>query len=599
MHTRAAEKAAPSTVRLWTCVALLVAAVAVVFLDARHGALLAWDDDINITTNPHLRGLTWENLKWMFTDAGYMRRYVPLAWLGWGLEHALFGLTAVSCHLGNIGLHAANAVLVFLLLNRVLRFLHEGDAVSDRAMQWSAAAGALLWALHPLRVELVAWASGRIHGQASFFLLLATVAYLKAHEPRADNATRRRWVAAALAACTASLLTYPLGVTYVAVLLVIDVCLLRRWRAGAGFWRDAGNRAVWLEKLPFVAVTLVVLGITVVARFQAGAQWPAAPTLEQFGLWARAAQAFYLWAYYAWKPFVPFDLAPVYTTLVAFKPQEPRFVLSAVGVIAVTASLVSQRRRWPGALGLWVCHLAILVPLLGLTEYPHYPNDRYGHVQGVLGALALAALLVHMRSRSAGPAAAAAVASVAVGLGVLSWKQVGIWRDNETLFRGLLARIGNHPYRADIALRLGDVVRAQGHAAEAEQFYRQSLALRPGGARAGYVHWALAKLAEARRDPEQAIAHHRQAIALDPRLAEAWFDLGALLTGLGRSAEAIEILQRALALEPARPAGHVALGLALADQGRAVEAIAAVQAALRLDPQFAPARAALQRLERR
>lgn len=575
---------------------MMVAVVGVVFQSARTGALLAWDDDINLLGNPHVRGLTWENLRWMFTDTSHMRRYVPLAWLGWAVDDAWFGLTATSCHVGNILFHAANAVLVFLVLRAVLAAWQRSHGNPDTERGWlvAAAAGALLWAVHPLRVEVVAWASGRIYAQTAFFLLGSTLAYLKAAEP---GARTRAWRWTAFAAFVASLLTYPLGVSYVAVLVVMDLLLLRRIRPGVGWWRDPGNRAVWLEKIAYLAATAVVLGITLAARFHPTAMWAPPVSLEEFGAGKRAMQAFFIWAYYGWKPFVPTGLAPVYLTLVWFDPAEPAFVLSAAAVTAVTVVLVWRRRRWPAALALWLCHLAVLVPVLGLTEHPHYPNDRYSYLPGVLPSIALAASLVAWPRwrRLATPVAAA----VMVMLGALSVAQIGIWRDSETLFRYLYRHVGDTPYRADIALRLGDVLRVQGRVMEAELNYEESLRLQPTGVRAGYGHWGMGRVAQMRGRLDAAVGHYERAIQLAPALADPYVDLGELRLKAGRAGEAVDLLRRGVALEPARADAHLALGRALAQVGRPDEAAAAVREALRLNPQLEAPRPAPAPLERR
>ena len=165
----------------------------------------------------------------------------------------------------------------------------------------------------------------------------------------------------------ASLLTYPLALSYVAVLILIDFFPLRRF--GQGFFVPAARR-VWLEKVPFVLVFGLVFAATLWARGHGSWQWERPVNLEQFGLLSRVMQAFYIWAYYLWKPLLPFDLSPVYTTLGEFDPLSLRFVLSLALVVVITLILFWKRRQWPGLFALWLCHLVVLVPFLGLTEYP-------------------------------------------------------------------------------------------------------------------------------------------------------------------------------------------------------------------------------------
>src|ERR1035437_4034396 len=158
----------------WAALALCVAAVWAVFGGTRDFHFVLWDDDHNIQQNPHLGGVTWENLRWMFTDTAYSRRYLPLAWLGWNVEHDLAGLTPYSAHLGNVLFDLLNTVLVFLVIKAGLRLWLPGPkAAGHWAATVAATLGALIWALHPLRAEVVAWASGRIYAQAGCFLLVS------------------------------------------------------------------------------------------------------------------------------------------------------------------------------------------------------------------------------------------------------------------------------------------------------------------------------------------------------------------------------------------------------------------------------------------
>src|SRR4051812_19563619 len=123
---------------------------------------LAWDDDINIVFNPHLGPPTTQNVAWMLTDASYMRRYVPVGWLGFSAIYSVSGLSPDGYHVVNVGLHALNAALLYLVLWRLVARFCPATPTSGRTA--SATIGALLWALHPLRAETVGWASGLLYG---------------------------------------------------------------------------------------------------------------------------------------------------------------------------------------------------------------------------------------------------------------------------------------------------------------------------------------------------------------------------------------------------------------------------------------------------
>ncbi|MBI5801749.1 MAG: hypothetical protein HZA92_13635, partial [Verrucomicrobia bacterium] len=410
--------------RTTAIVLALIAVVFGVFFRTLESGFLRWDDDINVFENPRVQGLTAENLRWMFTDFEQAIRYKPLSWLAWALVHEVFGLNPFGYHLASVLLHCANAVLLFFLLRRLLQLTaspvgrdsvephlerseasaasisagdRNRDARSARASsvgKWGsteshptgamadacAALGALLWAVHPLRVEPVAWVTGLPYGLSLLFLLVATLFYLRVHSPSAGKWDY--WLS--VAAFALAVLSYPIVLGFVAVLVALDFFPLRRFGA-------AGHaRRILVEKVPFLALSLLLVAGTIYGRFHVTGSWDKPVTLENFPAFARAMQAFYLWAYYAWKPLLPLDLCPVYPVLMESRFNEAPFLLSALCVLAVSAVLFAKRRVWPAAAALWLAHLGLLVPMLGLTERPHYPHDRYGIINGILWSMALA-----------------------------------------------------------------------------------------------------------------------------------------------------------------------------------------------------------------
>ena len=565
-----------SVASTWGAAALLAVAVGVVFVQSVRGDFLPWDDDVNITGNPHLRGLNWEGVQWMFTDTAYMRRYVPFAWLGWALEQHFFGLTAVSAHVGNLLYHAVNAVLVFFLVRRLVPRREKNRATFTDNVAFTAA---LLWALHPLRVEVVAWASGRMYAQGACFALLGILAYLRAAEIAPGTRGQWGWLALSLAALAIAILTYPVFVPVVAVLPLIDLFALRRFEPGVPSWRGARNRAVWLEKIPFLALAGAIALVTIAARTKAQGIWAPPPTLAEFGLGDRIAQAGYVWSYYVWKPLVPFGLAPVYTTLVEFDPRGVIFIFSISSVVGVSAGLFWQRARWPGAWALWLAHLILIAPMLGLAEHPHYANDRYSYLQGVLGVIAIAWLV-----QAGGKSALWATVSAIAALGVLTSTQVKLWRDSETLFRRLYEHVGPTKYRADIAFRLGDVLRISGRFTDAAHYYEESLKILPHVARAAVPHTGLALIAAAEGRAQAALEHYKEAVRLDPNFAIAWAGLGELLIGVNNWTDAAAVLERAVALDGGDAAVREMFGAALVQARRPAEAVVQFQASLRLRP---------------
>ncbi|MEW6306458.1 MAG: tetratricopeptide repeat protein [Verrucomicrobiota bacterium] len=536
---------------------LLTALTFLVFGQALRADFVPWDDDINLYANPHHGSLSLERIHWMFTDLTYQWRYQPLSWLTWSLIHTLWGLDPFGYHLANLLLHSANAFLVFLLVRKILRLA--AGAGGNLATTVCAAVAAGVWALHPLRVEVVAWAVELLYCQALFFLLVSLLCYCEAM----TRATKRAgWYWASVAAFAASLLSFPLALGYLGVLLVADVFLFRK--LGPGHWLNGAAWQAYREKAPFALVTLVVAGINFYSRSHAPG-WTGPVSLEEFSLLERVMQAFYIWAYYAWKPWAPVDLSPVDTRLIWFQPGDWPFVLSAAGVVAVSVMLLVMRHRWPLALGLWLCHLALLVPLLGLTEHPHYPSDRYSVAVGICWSVLAGWILWKLWERRARRYAALGVTTVLLAvLAVMSQRQTRIWQNGEVLLETVLQRLGDDPYRADIHHRLGRVWAAQENYARAEEHLRAAVQLRPD--RAGW-HYDFFETLSAMGKRDEALAHAQQALRLDSNLPDLRNSIGVLLARQGQTAEAAKYFSAELELNPGHHTALANLALAQAQLG--------------------------------
>ena len=570
----------------------LVAVVFAVFFRTLESGFLRWDDDINVFENSRVQGLTAENLRWMFTDFEQAIRYKPLSWLAWALVHEVFGLNPFGYHLANVLLHCANTVLLFFLLRRLLKCgmrNAECEMESPAWLQVCAALGTLLWAVHPLRVEPVAWVTGLPYHLALCFALVATLLYLRSHAPEAELSARRRDYWLSVAAFALAVLSYPIVLGYVAALLALDYFPLRRFGGApasdpartssihqtAGAATDApqaGLRRVLLDKLPFLALSLLLVAGTVYGRFHVTGTWDKPVTLDNFPPRARAMQAFYLWAYYAWKPLLPLDLCPVYPVLMESTFNEPVFRLSALGVLAVSAMLFVKRRVWPAAFALWLAHLGLLVPMLGLTERPHYPHDRYSIINGILWSVAMAGLmwkLSQMRNKSVSVLACGAV--VVVMLGAVSWRQAAVWHSDLPFFTDMAAKLRSPHYRSQALMKLGNAHADLGDDTKAVASYRESLQVSPSSAMF-HLHFnhanALARLAQW----PNSIASYEVALRLKPDSASAVLNYGVALAAKGELDRAVEQLNRALQLNPQSADAHAQLAEVLTKQGNAEQA---------------------------
>ena len=271
----------------------------------------------------------------------------------------------------------------------------------------------------------------------------------------------------------------------------------------------------------------------------------------------------------------------MYTQLVSFNPLDWPFVLSAVAVLGGTAAFIWLRHRQPLLLALWLCHLALLVPMLGLTEHPHYPNDRYNYLSAIVWSVLVGAVLWQFRATRARPLLLIAVILVAGGCGLASFQQSKMWRNTVAFFGAILERLGNDPYRSDIHWRLGRVLARKGQHEAALKELATAVEINPKRTdpmveMAG-VYCHLGQLKDAQQWLERSLQ-------LNSRDALAHYNLAVVLEKLGKAPGALDYFQKAVALNPADVDYRLSLAGALETAGRAQEAESHVWEALRLAP---------------
>src|SRR6266566_1563356 len=378
----------------WMVPAGIALVVIACFLPTLRNDFVLWDDDLNFTDNPSYRGLSWRQLRWMFTTV-HGGHYQPLSWVTLGLDYTLWGMNPAGYHLTSVLLHAANAVLFYHVVLALLR----RAAVSGPALvlEGAAAVGALFFAIHPLRVESVAWASERRD----------VLAYLRMAEEEGSGRARR-WYLVSLACFVLSLLSQAWGITLPVVLLALDVFPLRR-------------APRLLEKAPYAALALGAAALAFVAQ----QHQPAMRTLAQHGALQRTAQAAYGLSFYLWKTVAPWRLSPAYLLEGRLDPAAPRYLLSFVAVAGITALLVFARRRWPSGLVAWACYAAIVSPVLGFVQTgPQIAADRYTYLACLPWAVLVAAA-VRRAALGHGRLAWTASAAALLVLGLLTIGQIG------------------------------------------------------------------------------------------------------------------------------------------------------------------------------
>ena len=566
---------------------LLVIAVAVVYSPVRGGEFLEWDDDHNVYNNEHLRELNGENLRWMFFDVGKDTRYKALGWMGWAVIYKWFGLNAGAFHVANVLVHAVNVCLVFLLILRFLAIAVPrtetsllGPINSDVAIATLAAA---LWALHPLRVEPVAWVTGFPYHLAMMFLLGALWFYLGIPHDRPAYRQHGYWLM--LGCYLAAIMSYPMPIGGVAIFFALNVFPFSR--VDLRSWQTLFGRETWrvvLELMPLVLISIAMLAVAIYGAHVRVGIHTKPPDLDTFPLLARGMQAAYVWCYYLWKPLLPFGLSPVYQTFAEFNPLDAKFLLSAVALVGVTWFVWQKRTSWPALAAFWIAHLGVLVPVLGINIQGHVASDRYSIIHGLLLSLALGHVLASLSRRGNTDRLLALASAAVVFCGSLSWQQCHVWLNNRTFFQRQLDTLPDGGAKAAAHFRMGNELRRVNDFPGAAKHYELAKKVYAGiripelPFQHGEVLYALGRFHEA-------IPQYEAALNLRTDAPEVWYGLAQSWLALGQLDPAAQVCEQALRLHPSVAEFHQDLAKIRQTQGRMEEAKAHAEAALRLGGQ--------------
>ena len=584
----------------------LAAATLVAFGPILRNGFVNYDDGDYVTTNPEvLSGLSWAGVKWAFT-AGHAGNWHPLTWLSHQLDVQLFKLQAWGHHLTSLLLHAANAVLLFLVLRRATRSAAGG--MSPAARDWLCAGVAGLFALHPLRVESVAWVAERKDVLSGFFFMLTLGAYVRYAERRREQegagretgGGRRGGFSAlgcylfALGFFALGLMSKPMLVTVPLVLLLLDYWPLERWReregGGAASAPGGGSpvslaapvltRLLW-EKVPFAVLSAASCVVTFLVQRKAGA----VHSLETIPLEFRITNALISYVRYAGKLVWPAKLAVFYPAPAEWPPLW--VALAALGLVGVSVLVVRAARRAPWLAFGWFWYGVMLIPVIGLVQVGQQAMaDRYTYLPLIglcVAGVWSGAELVRRRARAAVALAAAGAVALLAAAGALTWRQAGFWRDSTSLFEHALA-VTRENFVAHN--NLGVVLLDADQQAAALRHFTEAVRIKSNYPE-GLGNLALCRLKEGRTDEAEELLRR----SLQKReTVETWHNLGRMEEQRGRAAEAEQAYTKALRLRPNHAPSLMALGILLSGQHREEEALRYLQAAVRAAPENADAR---------
>ena len=532
----------------------------VLYLPVRHLRLTYWDD-LGYLKIAEANRLTWAGIKYAFTSTHIY--YQPLTWLSHGVDCVIWGNRYGGHHLQNIFWHALSALLVVVLAWQL------SGAWNQRERLLFAAWVALVFAVHPLQVEPVAWLAGRKTVLAGFFSLLCVITYLH----WAGRPAHRHWWWITIATYVAALLSKPMAVPLPVVLLALDFFPLRRQATAS--WRQ-----LLREKWPLFALAGIVTVLTFIGQADAGALRTIPLTLPERGLVVARSLIFY-----AWKTVWPAWLSPFYALGGEISLHNPEFQFSLAVCLIVAGIAFLTKQRWPVVLAASLTYVALVLPVSGLFQAGGQAvADRFAYLPLLAVTLLAGAGFVICWRRW--PVVVGLVLALHLGwLIVRTYEQIPVWTDNVTMWQAVVrqdpgSRIEyrfiaeglTDQRRYDEALRyaeiafalpndepdaqqkLGNTYRAiaagfieQHRFTECLQAAQRAIELLPNDAVA-HAAAGLAALKTAQYD--DAARELETALRLKADLPAARFNLACAYARLGRSAEADQELRQTLAAKP-------------------------------------------------
>ncbi len=540
----------------------LAAITLAVFWRTFHYGFVFFDDDIYVYDNPVVcGGLTLKGIATVFTHVE-CNFYHPLTMISLMLNYQLNGLQPGAYHLTNVLLHIVSAILLFLILRRMTGFT------------WRSAFVAAVFAIHPLRVESVAWVAERKDVLSGLFFMLTLWAYVS--YVQAPRSTLRYLVVVILFAL--GLLCKPSIVTLPFVMLLLDYWPLQRFGNGTAF--SVFVRLV-AEKIPLFVLSAAA---SVIAPIAEGKTMMI--SLAGVSLLARMSHPITTYVIYLKQLFYPAGLALFYP--LSFKDFSIWKLVAALALlVAISAVALAAWRKRPYLLVGWLWFVGMLVPMIGIMQVGGFAHaDRFTYLPtiGLCIALtwAVADLCAGWRHRSALLGGCAMI--MLVVLMICARIQAFYWQDSESLWTRTLACTSDNTVAHN---NLGAALAKKGEIDRAIIQFQEAIRLVPDYAQA---HNNLGGALDRKNRFDEAIQQFQEAIRLEPDFASAYYNLGGVLVKQDRLDAAIRQFQEAIRLKPDLAEARSDLGAALDKKGLVDEAINQFREAIRLKPDFAEAR---------
>ncbi|MDP2941837.1 MAG: tetratricopeptide repeat protein [Candidatus Omnitrophota bacterium] len=542
---------------------LILILTSAAFLPSLKNGFVNWDDDVYVTENPLIKNLSWGSVKEIFSSF-HQTNYHPLALFSYALEYHFFGLNPRAYHATNLILHLFNCLLVFWLIWLI------------RGRLTAAFIVALLFGIHPLHVESVAWVAERRDVLYAAFFLSSLVAYVYYIRER-----KRHYYWLSISGFILSLLSKAMAVSLPFLLLLLD------WQCGKRI-----NRESLREKIPFFALAAIFAAATLLAR--QGADVLSIDKLTM--LYSNLCLAGYGPLFYIIKTFLPFKLSCVYpygqNDIGIFKVIFFFSPALLMALLVATFSLRNLRKRIAfGALFYLICLSPAIIQMLPATQPEFIVADRYFYLASIGIFLLLADGLSWLYARSKRYARMLRAAVLLIFpiilsvLAALTWNRCLVWRDSVSLWTDVLAR-GPNPNSATAYINRGTFYLERKEYNKAYVDFMQAFKIEPN---AYEPYFNLASLNNSRGHYETALWLCGKALEINPGYLKAYNLLVAIYGKMGRHQEAVDVCRQLVERYPAYAQGYTDLCSAYGNTGNYTEAIKACQQALEIEPTLAVA----------
>ncbi len=533
-----------------------------VYISSLQNTFVSFDDTLYVINNTHIRTFNMAFFRWAFFDF-YAGNWHPLTWISHALDYALWGLNPLGHHLTNVILHALNTAMVVMVTIRLLSLYKRTVAsnvglwLKERGIITGVITG-LLFGLHPLHVESVAWVSERKDLLCATFFLLSILAYTK-YVSIIDNESARKLLQLrflnrhylfALGFFSLALLSKPMAVTLPFVLLLLDWYPFGRSESV----REFGT--AFIEKCPFIALSVISSILTMLSQESGGAM----VMMEVVPLSTRVLVAIKSLIGYLWKIISPVNLIPYYPypkDVSLFSLPYSLTIVLTVGITCICILKARKERLW---LSLWAYYVVTLIPVIGIIQVGlQSMADRYSYLPS-LGPFLLVGLATAWSWSRVNALKRRRTIVTLLGISIfallsaaviyLTFDQIGIWKDSMTLWNYVIEK---EPESVPVA------------------YNNRGLAFEKVGMF------------------DKAIKDYDKAIALNPSYTEPYNNRGILFENMGRFDEAIEEFDKAITLDPSYSLAYNNRGVVFYNMGRFDEAMEDFDKAIALNPSYSDA----------